>query len=233
MADETEKSDQQRVLRVNQLDAAQLDEEVIHLLRSQLNKAFQYFEVGVLTKYEAELNGLLRFLVWRIWRCINAGEKLLQALSVLNFLVFLQKGKYPSVLERVLGIHPVFAQRQSIRQVSFEFMTRELLWHGFAEFVFFLLPLINIHKLKNLIVRRFSSPASLVKQPSIKVACHECGICNEPPTAPHQGQCGHVFCYYCIKANSLADPSFPCPLCGAAVGDEITPVECTVALEVT
>lgn len=67
------------------------------------------------------------------------------------------------------------------------------------EFVFFLLPLINIHKLKNLIVRRFSSPASLVKQPSIKVACHECGICNEPPTAPHQGQCGHVFCYYCIK----------------------------------
>jgi len=67
------------------------------------------------------------------------------------------------------------------------------------EFVFFLLPLINIHKLKNLIVRRFSSTASLVKQPSIKVACHECGICNEPPTAPHQGQCGHVFCYYCIK----------------------------------
>lgn len=295
MADE--KQSEQRVLRVNQLDAAQLDEEIIHLLRSQLNKAFQYFEVGVLTKYEAELNGILRFLVWRfsvysfdatvgqhmlnmkytskgtsnlsllhkllfgfcvvgvpylkersseiqrftdkfldfkfIWRCINVGEKLLQAFSVLNFLVFLQKGKYPSVLERVLGIHPVFAQRQSIRQVSFEFMTRELLWHGFAEFVFFLLPLINIHKLKNLIVRRFSSPVSLVKQPSIKVACHECGICNEPPTAPHQGQCGHVFCYYCIKANSLADPSFPCPLCGAAVGDKITPVECTVALEVT
>lgn len=36
-----------------------------------------------------------------------------------------------------------------------------------------------------------------------------------------------------FQANSLADPSFPCPLCGAAVGDDITPVECTVALEVT
>lgn len=67
------------------------------------------------------------------------------------------------------------------------------------EFVFFLLPLINIHKLKNMIVRQFSSPTSLDKQPSIKVACHECGICNEPPSAPHQGQCGHVFCYYCVK----------------------------------
>ena len=69
------------------------------------------------------------------------------------------------------------------------------------EFVFFLLPLINVPKLKNMIVRQFSRPVSLDKQPSIKVACHECGICSEPPTSPHQGQCGHVFCYYCIKVK--------------------------------
>lgn len=48
------------------------------------------------------------------------------------FMAFLTVPRYPSLLERVLGIHPVFAQRQSIRQVSFDFMTRELLWHGFA-----------------------------------------------------------------------------------------------------
>lgn len=39
--------------------------------------------------------------------------------------------------------------------------------------------------------------------------------------------------FFAFQANSLADPSFPCPLCGTAVDDEITPVECTVALEVT
>ncbi|XP_044176454.1 peroxisome biogenesis factor 2-like [Acropora millepora] len=295
MADKTEPNGQ-RVLRVNQLDAAQLDDEITQLLRTQLSKAFQYFEAGALTKYEAELNALLRLLVWRfsvykcdgtvgqlmlnmkyssaggglsklqkllvgffvvglpylkerltkvrqvtekfpafdlIWRCLYMGEKLFQFISVINFLVFLQKGRYPSLLERFLRIHPVFAQEQSIRRVSFEFMTRELLWHGFAEFVFFFLPLVNIHKLKNMIVRRFSSPATRDKQPSIKVACHECGICSEPPTAPHQGQCAHVFCYYCVKANCLADPFFPCPLCGQAVGSDITPVESTVALEVT
>ena len=44
-------------------------------------------------------------------------------------------------------------------------------------------------------------------------------------------KCSCIFTVF--QANSLADPSFPCPLCGAAVGDEITPVECTVALEVT
>ena len=47
-------------------------------------------------------------------------------------MAFLTVPRYPSLLERFLGIHPVFAQRQSIRQVSFDFMTRELLWHGFA-----------------------------------------------------------------------------------------------------
>ena len=36
-----------------------------------------------------------------------------------------------------------------------------------------------------------------------------------------------------FQANSLADSSFPCPLCGSPMGDDIIPVECTVALEVT
>ena len=49
-----------------------------------------------------------------------------------SYILCLTVVRYPSVLERILGIHQVFAQRQSIRQVSFEFMTRELLWHGFA-----------------------------------------------------------------------------------------------------
>lgn len=63
--------------------------------------------------------------------------------TVINSLTI---SRYPSVLERVLGIHPVFAQRQSIRQVSFEFMTRELLWHGFAVSIFRLWPYTKIFK---------------------------------------------------------------------------------------
>ncbi|XP_032228555.2 peroxisome biogenesis factor 2 isoform X1 [Nematostella vectensis] len=291
------KAGDQRVLRVNQLDATQLDYEIINILRSQLRRAFQFFEHGVLSKIEPELNALLRLLVWKfsvysrgstvgqqmlnmkysdkyssqgtmsmvqkvgfgliviggrylqdrsteikllcrrfgdfsiIWRCLYVGEKILQFASMINFLVFLQKGRYQSLLERLLGIHHVFEQRQSLRQVSFEFMTRELLWHGFAEFLFFLLPLINVHKLKNLIMRQFTRPA-LPSSPNVKVAFHQCSICSEPPTAPHQGACEHVFCYYCIKGNSMADPSFPCPLCGTPVGEAVHPVECTVALQV-
>ena len=117
-------------------------------------------------------------------------------------------GTQSSFLRRfiVLRIHEVNKSKKLNR--SSRWFTKGYL-PLLQEFVFFLLPLINIHKLKNLIVRRFSSPASLVKQPSIKVACHECGICNEPPTAPHQGQCGHVFCYYCIKVIT-SRPHFLC-----------------------
>ncbi len=39
-------------------------------------------------------------------------------------------------------------------QVSYEFMNQQLVWHGFSEFLFFLLPLINIDRIRNGI-RRF------------------------------------------------------------------------------
>ncbi|XP_027053010.1 peroxisome biogenesis factor 2-like isoform X2 [Pocillopora damicornis] len=228
MADERDGTEH-RVLRVNQLDAAQLDEEIIHLLRNQLNKAFHYFEAGVLTKYEAELNAVLRFLVWR-FSVYSSNSTIGQ--RMLN-MKYTSAGSTVSLLQKLLfGFCIVGIPYIRERSIDIKGITDRILDLN-SEFVFFLLPLINIHKLKNLLVRRFSSPASLDKQPSIKVACHECGICNEPPTAPHQGLCGHVFCYYCIKANSLADSSFPCPLCGSPMGDDIIPVECTVALEVT
>jgi len=49
-------------------------------------------------------------------------------------------------------------------------------------------------------MRWFSHPG-LGTKPAATVAYHECGICGEAPTAPHQGACDHVFCYYCIKVK--------------------------------
>lgn len=52
---------------------------------------------------------------------------------------------------------------------------------------------------------------------------------------PLNKRCSSVTLSFFIspQANCLADPFFPCPLCGQAVGSDITPVESTVALEVT
>jgi peroxin-2 len=141
---------------------------------------------------------------------IESGWKLAQ---LINFLIFLQHGRYQTLMERILRLDTVLTHKQPVRQLSFEFMNRELLWHSFAEFTFFLLPLVNWRKLRNTVHQVFDSRRSN-SPPS---AHTQCGICEHPPTTPYQSSCGHIFCYYCIKANCMADPGFRCTLCSTKV----------------
>ena len=91
-------------------------------------------------------------------------------------------------------------------QVSFEYMTRELLWHGFAEFVFFLLPFINFHRVRNFFKRRLTLYSTTedtdVTRKRPQHLYKECAVCGEWPTCPRQIGCLHVFCYYCIQVRA-------------------------------
>ncbi|KAM6318363.1 LOW QUALITY PROTEIN: peroxisome biogenesis factor 2 [Aegotheles albertisi] len=154
----------------------------------------------------------------KIKRCINFGAGLLRLCGLVNFLIFLQKGTFATLTERILGIRSVFCKPQSIRQVGFEYMNRELLWHGFAEFLIYLLPLINVQKLKLKISSWCLPIAGLSNSENTLAAhCKECSLCGEWPTMPHTIGCSHVFCYYCIKSNYLFDMYFTCPKCGSEV----------------
>ena len=122
------------------------------------------------------------------------------------------------------------------RHVSFDLMNRQLLWHGFSEFVFFILPLVNIARLKNFIVRIFFSIAAPPSASSTintttsntrlkRTRPHPrdnlppaCLICDSSRiNRPYMTSCMHVFCYYCIQSNVMADPFYPCPCCGESV----------------
>ncbi|XP_053323245.1 peroxisome biogenesis factor 2 [Spea bombifrons] len=143
---------------------------------------------------------------------------LLKLSSLLNFLIFLQQGKFATLTERFLGIRSVFSKPQNVRQIGFEYMNREIMWHGFAEFLVFLLPLINTQKLKS----KLFSWCKPIKghtrnDPSLAVHCKECCLCGEWPTMPHTIGCPHVFCYYCIKSHSMSDMYFTCPKCSSQV----------------
>ncbi|KAJ8021587.1 Peroxisome biogenesis factor 2 [Holothuria leucospilota] len=160
-----------------------------------------------------------------VWNAIDWLERVLKIAAVVNFLVFLRQGTYQTILERLLGIRAGFDSPQAIRQVSFEFMTRELLWHGFAEFLFFLLPFVNFQRLKNNIRRRLlvgqrPSTENLSEVRRAQFLYEECAVCGEWPTNPQEIGCEHVFCFYCIKANFKADNSYTCPSCGFPVTDE-------------
>lgn len=41
----------------------------------------------------------------------------------------------------------------------------------------------------------------------------KCSYCGERPTLPYHMGCNHVFCYYCLQGNLIADAQFECPTC--------------------
>ncbi|XP_059839389.1 peroxisome biogenesis factor 2 isoform X3 [Hypanus sabinus] len=143
---------------------------------------------------------------------------LLKVAGLLNFLIFLQNGRFATFPERLIGIRAVFCKPQGVRQVGFEYMNRELLWHGFAEFLIFLLPLINTRKLK-VIVSSWFLPVGHIQDTdgTLSIHCKECAICGDWPTMPHVIGCKHVFCYYCIQSNYLSDAYFTCPKCSTEI----------------
>ncbi|CAG5895816.1 unnamed protein product [Menidia menidia] len=146
--------------------------------------------------------------------------------SLVNFLVFLRRGRYPALAERITGAQAVFSKPNVVRDVSYQYMNRELLWHGFAEFLIFLLPLINTRKLKAAVSSFvFGEKSSGERSKSeAQEVWKECGLCGEWPTMPHTVGCRHVFCYYCIKSHSIAESYLTCPKCGAEAS-EIAPFE--------
>lgn len=73
--------------------------------------------------------------------------------SFLSFAVFLGSGKYRTLTDRILRLRLVPVSNQTSREVSFEFLNRQLVWHAFTEFLLFLLPLVGITRWKRWITR--------------------------------------------------------------------------------
>lgn len=68
------------------------------------------------------------------------------AASFASFLVFLLHGRYRTLLDRILRMRLAPPTSQVSREVSFEYLNRQLVWHAFTEFLLFVLPLIGINK---------------------------------------------------------------------------------------
>ncbi|ORZ10518.1 Pex12 amino terminal region-domain-containing protein [Absidia repens] len=68
----------------------------------------------------------------KVYRILQTGEKYWKAFSVLNFLVFLYNGRYRTLIDRILAMRLVYAKKSLNRQVSFEFLNRQMVWHAFT-----------------------------------------------------------------------------------------------------
>ena len=267
----------ERVLRVSQLDAVELDDELLSVLQQQLLAVFKVLPSIHLLQFKPELRAALRAFLW--WHSVRTtgqtfGQNMLDVqystkptiaatlsarhkytllmlsvvvewlrdrfhvvgsllplglaprqleallgyltaavntLSLLNFAVFLLRGSYASLLQRLAGVLVAPSQPQSLRSYSYDYMNREIHWHGFSEFLFFVLPHLNVFAVRNWLRRMLSLHSSPPADPSV------CVFCEKPPTMARLAQCGHVYCYYCLRANCMADSHFLCSACGDKV----------------
>jgi peroxin-2 len=83
--------------------------------------------------------------------------------AFVSFLVFLVNGRYRTLVDRILRIRLTPPSAQASREVSFEYLNRQLVWHAFTEFLLFLLPLVGISRWRRWISRAWRKMISSVK----------------------------------------------------------------------
>lgn len=208
------------VFRVGQVDAEQLDEELLQLLKGQAGEALKYYGSHLQDDWVEEIllglrlilfklsiwdndasygaalqnlryadarvskiapvrpsriqKGLYGFLTtfgrygwnkWENWlrdqeggytspsqrvqilsRFTNWASNLHSLAAFVSFLIFLVNGRYRTLLDRLLRLRLIAPNNQVGRQVSFEYLNRQLVWHAFTEFLLFVLPLLGINR---------------------------------------------------------------------------------------
>ncbi|WFD19398.1 peroxisome assembly protein (Peroxin-2) [Malassezia caprae] len=96
-----------------------------------------------------------------VYSLADHAHRLWNLVALLNFALFLWNGKYRTVTDRVLGMRLTYANRSLQRNVSFEFLNRQLVWNAFTEFLLFLLPLIKPQRVLRRMARWPSHPVVL------------------------------------------------------------------------
>lgn len=83
--------------------------------------------------------------------------------AFISFLVFLVNGRYRTLVDRLLRIRLTPPSAQASREVSFEYLNRQLVWHAFTEFLLFLLPLVGISRWRRWISRAWRKTVNALK----------------------------------------------------------------------
>jgi peroxin-2 len=84
--------------------------------------------------------------------------------ALASFLRFLYNGQYRTLLDRFLRLRLVPTSAHTSREVSFEYLNRQLVWHAFTEFLLFLLPLVGIARWRRIIGRSWGRVVLFLKR---------------------------------------------------------------------
>ncbi|KAF4556056.1 Peroxisomal biogenesis factor 2-like protein [Elsinoe fawcettii] len=99
----------------------------------------------------------------RVTRAVSTGH---EVAAFVSFLVFLYNGRYRTLVDRVLGLRLVPTNAQTSREVSFEYLNRQLVWHAFTEFLLFILPLVGISRWRRWLAKAWRKAKGMVMRKS-------------------------------------------------------------------
>ncbi|KAK3383079.1 Pex12 amino terminal region-domain-containing protein [Lasiosphaeria ovina] len=100
--------------------------------------------------------------VQRLSRLTSTLSTVHAAAALASFLVFLLHGRYRTLLDRVLRMRLAPPTSQVSREVSFEYLNRQLVWHAFTEFLLFVLPLVGINRWRRWLTRTWRKTKQMV-----------------------------------------------------------------------
>lgn len=211
------------------------------------NKQILHYLLTICAPYARDVSHLRLTNHLLLQKTISWIECCLRVFTVLNFFRFLKAGVYPSLVDYCLRFRHVSKSGTRMRNVGYAYMNRELIWTGFLvssfnrssidlsqsnvllqELLNVTIPLINLHAVKRRIVGvlkpRVDQHLRQRQQPLMGIDT-KCAICSQRPSLPHHINCQHVFCYFCLKSNVLADPQFQCPVCDFPGSGDIFPLQ--------
>jgi len=100
----------------------------------------------------------------KAWDILTSLESSYTLLTLSSFVAFLWNGRFRTIADRLLNLSLVPSRRFVKREVSYEFMNRQMVWHAFTEFLLFLLPLLSARSIRRRINRiaNYISPSTIL-----------------------------------------------------------------------
>jgi peroxin-2 len=102
-------------------------------------------------------------LMRRLSRVSDALSTVHSTAAFASFLIFLVNGRYRTILDRALRLRLAPPTSQVSREVSFEYLNRQLVWHAFTEFLLFVLPLVGISRWRRWLARVWRKTKSVMR----------------------------------------------------------------------
>jgi len=166
-----------------------------------------------------------------LWRAMRVAEKSSSVLSTLNFLIFIWRGVFRTLEDRLMNARLDYIKPNAIRTVTFEFLNRQLVWEGFTDFVLFMAPLLRSSRWLGILRAKAASALGILSggrdfpleaMPSAEDGL-SCKICQKSTLMmPHFAlPCNHRFCYTCITSKIETEASYRCPICATVVEDVV------------